>query len=539
MNFSGRYSRDDHLFGNHLHRRICVACDNALIRIGDTWYRFEIHTDDNCRATECGSYSRQSASFTSIEASIAAIKVESILDEAIGIKQEIVVDIDDEDELCASPNTTAGLSCVGKERNPLDDDEVKGDPAEVYYEEENVYFDREDDGEHDGNEEGMDENEHIERGSQFNKQTHERKPRIKRTNPTPKKRSTAAKPYQCHHCNKAYAMRKNLHCHLRYVHGLEMDVSQAKPVVYTCQLCGVKFSQVIGYNAHIAEHLAETPHKCVVCQEPFLLEQTLGVHCMRMHKVSATNKPYDCDLCSTSFSSREPLLAHRRHVHATSGLLLQCDNCDERLATEQSLLAHIKRFHRDTDERRQYECFMCPKKFCLFKNLQFHMNVHSGAQPFVCVVCARAFYNPSALRQHLIAYHRPNVLVERTKKAKKAKVHVCSYCGKLFKFQCALREHVNLHTGEKPYQCKVCLKCFPSDRHMRNHQVTHSDRRPYVCDANDCRRGYKELRDLRRHKFNVHGLPSGTMFECPACQKLFPDNTLYRKHMRSHENESR
>lgn len=533
-----------------------MACDKSLIRIGDNWYRFELHGTDDCGANGLSS-----------DENMTVIKVESILENEIDVKHEVgETALFNEMGFAAAEYEMTNDSIF--DQNPLDDNESdqiddfdekkekrsrgrkKTKKAEENFEEieeeqqekfddiqedyEDIQEEYEEIDDYDDDDDEYDENE-DESDDDFEEYTAKKETKSKKTSKsTAQSSKTPAKRFTCSICTKHFAKKQYLRNHLKYVHnGAEPPPSK----LYTCQFCGEKFIRKYTYEAHVADHLDESPHKCVVCAEPFLLESTLQVHYVRMHKVTTNHKLYDCVLCTTSYATIEAFSTHRREVHTNLGLLLKCDECEKRVSTEQALLAHMKRFHMETDQRRQYTCYMCPKKFCLFKNLQYHMHNHTGCRPFDCVVCDRAFFNPSALRQHLIAYHKPNVIVEREKKVKEPKKHICSYCGKIFKFRCALREHLNLHTGARPYQCKVCLKFFPSDRHMRNHQMTHSDRRPHVCDIGGCTRGYKELRDLRRHKFSVHGIPSHTMFTCPACSKTFPDNTLYRKHMRSHENE--
>lgn len=546
--FVNRFERKDHIL-SHFQQRICVACDKTLIRIADKWYRIEVHTDDVCNTKECDRFSQSNSMDASIE-----VKIEADLNDGNEIKQEVEDEISNEMECPAKKNGESDASFV--DRNPLDDNEFEeeslvddsGNLIEDDDDSDDPYSKQVKESEqlHDfsppGEERKLEGGERIKTDEEYcvpNEEYASDHDIISTKSNLGQKSSSTTSPsvpaeHSCRVCNKIYTTAKYLRRHIRQIHA---DTISTPSKLYKCHLCEKVFTRKRGYNHHVSEHLAETSHKCVVCCEAFLLEKTLNIHYQRAHKITSTEQLYDCDACSLSFATFDALGCHRRQHHGSLGLQLECDECDEHLPTEQQLLAHIKRFHMDTDGRRQYICYMCPKKFCFLKNLQYHMNNHTGCRPFTCLVCERSFFNPSAMRQHMISWHRPNVIVERAPKVKEPNKHICSYCGKLFKFRCALREHLNLHTGARPYQCKICLKYFPSDRHMRNHQMTHSDRRPYVCNMEPCTRGYKELRDLRRHKFSVHGIPSETMFTCPACPKSFPDNTLFRKHMRSHENE--
>ena len=49
----------------------------------------------------------------------------------------------------------------------------------------------------------------------------------------------------------------------------------------------------------------------------------------------------------------------------------------------------------------------------------------------------------------------------------------CDVCGKSFERNAKLKDHKNIHTGEKPYQCKFCNKCFASFGTHAMHQRSH------------------------------------------------------------------
>ena len=50
--------------------------------------------------------------------------------------------------------------------------------------------------------------------------------------------------------------------------------------------------------------------------------------------------------------------------------------------------------------------------------------------------------------------------------------YMCEHCAKGFSTNQALKDHVNIHTGERPYSCKFCGKTFASSGNKQMHVRT-------------------------------------------------------------------
>ncbi|KAK2840489.1 hypothetical protein Q5P01_014229 [Channa striata] len=119
--------------------------------------------------------------------------------------------------------------------------------------------------------------------------------------------------------------------------------------------------------------------------------------------------------------------------------LLTCPYCDRGYKRLTSLKEHIKYRHEKNEE--SFTCPLCADTFSLRTQLERHMTTHKPARD------------------------QPPLLSEGAGNRK----FKCTECGKAFKYKHHLKEHLRIHSGEKPYECSNCKKRFSHSGSYSSH----------------------------------------------------------------------
>ena len=295
-----------------------------------------------------------------------------------------------------------------------------------------------------------------------------------------KHKKTVHQKVPCAECGKSFRSGSSMNNHIQAAHTPDNQNN------FRCDTCGKSFTdnQLLSEhkNVHTGENLPvgrQKRYKCDICGKGFLNNRLLSDHT----NVHTGGKPYECKFCSSCFASLE---THRRHERGHIG------------------------------DDKKYKCDICGKGFNANRLLSDHINIHTGEKPYKCKFCSSCFASQKTHRMHERGH---------TDDQKKFR---CDVCGKGFLRNSFLSDHTNVHTGEKPYKCKFCSKCFASLGTHATHERGHTEKK-YICDI--CDKGFLSNSLLSDH-INIH--TGEKPYKCKFCSSCFASLEQHAKHERRH-----
>lgn len=241
------------------------------------------------------------------------------------------------------------------------------------------------------------------------------------------------------------------------------------------------------------ENLKE--HTCNTCSKVFTRLDSLKQH-VKIHDpdfVRVYSRDHLCHICGKKFISWCELKIHLR-CHANVKVC-SCDICGKAFFRTSTLNRHIRTVHT---RERKFKCEYCPKTYITNSALGRHLRTHGDPSThYPCPICARRFAHKDVLLAH-----------EKTHAPFQVKDHQCSFCEAKFIRAYLLKQHMRIHTNEKPYVCE-CGKSFNQKGNLSVHQKTHEGFRKFPCKQ--CEKGFSRIEYLQRHEIQAHSEKPGLL----------------------------
>ncbi|KAH8248364.1 hypothetical protein KR032_002427 [Drosophila birchii] len=197
-----------------------------------------------------------------------------------------------------------------------------------------------------------------------------------------------------------------------------------------------------------------------------------------------------------------------------AGLKYHCDRCNAGFALEKSLIIHKR---QNSCTNRNFKCDECERVFVSPDHLAEHKANHGAHN---CAECGLKCESKEQLGKHMVQGHKRNLRNQ------------CNVCQKVFTMLSTLRDHMRIHTGEKPFVCNICGKSFTQNANLRQHKLRHSETKSFKCEL--CPHSFVTKAELASHARTHTG---DKPFECEVCAARFTTSCSLAKHKRKHTGE--
>ena len=216
-----------------------------------------------------------------------------------------------------------------------------------------------------------------------------------------------------------------------------------------CSQCSRKISSYKEYQDHVeSQHYGIWKYKCgfEICGEIFD-EQSLYLK----HAKNHTRKPHTRKIPQKENQSP---IEEKIKVQKIS----QKGICEECGITSNNISTHVRVKH----SKVPVKCNLCDEVFSCQQKVDGHKGLVHFKEP--CPHCG-LILPKKKFSYHILQFHTPD--------NEKPEHLVCKICKKGFAAKIRLDDHMNTHTGAKPYKCKYCPASFASKGTMLMHQRGH------------------------------------------------------------------
>ena len=248
---------------------------------------------------------------------------------------------------------------------------------------------------------------------------------------------------------------------------------------YPCGSCDLVLESLEQYKVHLHQHSSRSRFQCVVCSRVYPNARKLWLHQRRIHKhfrrttqqvptaaTVAKQQALVCSVCCRSYKTQNKLDAHMKLSHGP------CPKCGIILSDVLHYKAHMKEHLR----RRTFRCQWCSKHFYSTGSLRGHScviksGVGRSKRTQVAAHKSKRKEVPSPLQcavpQDPVKMALQPLIVPCANASGCG--YKCVFCGKVLSRRQLFTDHMNIHTGARPYVCEVCGATFTGNAQRHRH----------------------------------------------------------------------
>ncbi|XP_071436449.1 zinc finger protein 131 isoform X2 [Pithys albifrons albifrons] len=217
------------------------------------------------------------------------------------------------------------------------------------------------------------------------------------------------------------------------------EVTSAEQSIKYIQTTATSDESALALLADITSKYRQGERKCQVQEED---DSATDPSCKQEHMKTHSTENYKCDICNKRYLRESALRQH-----------LTCYHLDEGGASK-----------KQRPGKKIHVCQYCDKQFDHFGHFKEHLRKHTGEKPFECPNCHERFARNSTLKCHLTACQSG----AGAKKGRK-KLYECQVCNSVFNSWDQFKDHLVIHTGDKPNHCTLCDLWFMQGSELRRH----------------------------------------------------------------------
>ena len=148
-------------------------------------------------------------------------------------------------------------------------------------------------------------------------------------------------------------------------------------------------------------------------------------------------------------------------------------------------------WHQRTHTEKPYQCDVCNENFTVKGDLVRHQrtdfNLNLRSRPLIysgLLISYILFLTFTYLlfSIHILLYLNKMANVDMHMEIHSGeKPFECSHCEKTFSHKDNLDVHMQIHSNDKPFECIQCGKTFSSKSKLNRHMMMHSGDKPFEC----------------------------------------------------------
>jgi len=278
--------------------------------------------------------------------------------------------------------------------------------------------------------------------------------------------------------------------------------------LYKCKHCDYATAVHSSFKQHLKIHADKGPFVCRECNKTFKTSNRL-----QRHRLLHVEDQYQFSHYFYADSHLENLGLHHemkvgtcpeRDFGSSQGFSGVCSMFASEVYGEQTDTKRDKDDLLAQSQPRFYQCAECEYSTYILSNLKLHVRTHTGEKPYSCSVCQKEFRTSSHLKRHQVLHcntehlkcrkcdystnkwlslkqHLASHAVNESsftgsvyeQKPLTVKTYTCEECGYTTVHNGNFKQHLRIHTGEKPFKCGQCGVAFRTSSHLKRHLLTH------------------------------------------------------------------